>query len=148
MAPACSQLWAVDVSPQMLEMTARRLEHLTNIRYTRCEDVVVPEVPSGSVDLAYSLLVLQHLEREDAFLLLEELRRIVKPTGTVFLTYPNLLSDVYLETFLNYAHGRNSSDPARARIYTPEEVGRLLGAAGFDAEIEAETEIRVVAHPS
>ena len=44
------------------------------------------------------------VEREDAFLLLEELRRVIRPTGTVIVTYPNLLSDTYLDCFLQYAH--------------------------------------------
>lgn len=146
-APECRQLYAVDVSARMLELASERMRSFDNVTYVLGQDVAFPQVPSGSVDLAYSLLVLQHVEREDAFLLLEELRRVVKPTGAVVLTFPNLLSDVYLESFLTYAHSGASTEPARARIYTPEEVGRLLPAAGFSAEIVAETEIRVVARP-
>jgi len=146
-APECSVLWAVDASQTMLDLMADRLSDLTNIRYAHCHDVTFPDVPSESVDLAYSLLVLQHLEREDAFLLLEELHRVLRPTGTVFLTYPNLLSETYLSGFVEYAHRGHSADPARARLYTPEEVATLLPAAGFQAEIDAGTEIRVIAHP-
>ncbi|MGO9560037.1 MAG: class I SAM-dependent methyltransferase [Acidimicrobiales bacterium] len=146
-APKCAKLWAVDVSERMLEMAAVRLSDFKNVSYVHSQDVSIPEVRDASVDLAYSLLVLQHLEREDAFLLLEELRRLIKPTGTVVLTYPNLLSDSYLESFLQYAHSGASTEPARARFYTPQEVDRLLSAAGFRADLEAETEIRVVAHP-
>jgi ubiquinone/menaquinone biosynthesis C-methylase UbiE len=146
-APECSKLWAVDVSERMLEMAAVRLSAFKNVSFVHSQDVSIPEVPDASVDLAYSLLVLQHLEREDAFLLLEELRRLIKPSGTVVLSYPNLLADGYLESFLQYAHNGASTEPARARFYTPQEVERILSAAGFRADIEAETEIRVVAHP-
>jgi ubiquinone/menaquinone biosynthesis C-methylase UbiE len=147
-APECATFWAIDVSQRMLDMAAERLSDLTNVRYAICQDVVFPDVPSASVDMAYSLLVLQHLEREDAFLLLEELRRVIRPGGTVVLTYPNLLSPTYLDGFVRYAHTGASTEPARARLYTPEEVGALLPAAGFSAEIEADTEIRVIAQPA
>ena len=39
----------------------------------------MPAVPDDAVDVAYSLLTLQHLEREDAFALLRDLRRVVRP---------------------------------------------------------------------
>jgi len=146
-APECSLLWAVDASQRMLDMAAQRLRDLTNIRYVHCHDVAFPDVGSESVDLAYSLLVLQHVEREDAFLLLEELRRVIRPTGTVILTYPNLLSETYLSGFVSSARRGAAADTARARLYTPQEVEALLPAAGFHAEIEAGTEIRVTAHP-
>ncbi len=147
-APECSLLWAVDASQKMLDMAAERLRDLTNIRYVHCHDVTFPDVPSESIDMAYSLLVLQHLEREDAFLLLEELRRVIRRTGTVILTYPNLLSETYLSGFVDYAHRGESADAARARLYTPQEVEALLPAAGFRAEIDAATEIRVTARPA
>jgi ubiquinone/menaquinone biosynthesis C-methylase UbiE len=146
-APECAEFWAVDVSPQMLVMASERLASCRNVHYALCEDVKFADVKDASVDLAYCLLVLQHLEREDAFLLLEELRRVIRPTGTVVLTYPNLLSDVYLDCFVGYAHSGAVAEPGRARIYTPQEVERILPAAGFSTEIVAEVEIRVVARP-
>jgi SAM-dependent methyltransferase len=148
LAPHGATLWAVDASPRMLELARQRLAGLPNVRYARCIDTAIPEVPTASVDLAYALLVLQHLEREDAFLLLEELRRIVRPTGTLVVTFPNLLSDTYLAGFLDYARTGEVTNPARARMYTPQEVERLLPAAGFDiVDIEADVEIFAVCHP-
>ena len=148
LAPQAATLWAVDASPRMLELARQRLAELPNVRYARCIDTAIPEVPTGSVDLAYALLVLQHLEREDAFLLLEELRRIVRPTGTLVVTFPNLLSDTYLAGFLDYARTGEVTNPARARMYTPQEVERLLPAAGFDiVNVEADVEIFAVCHP-
>lgn len=145
-APECRKLWAVDVSPRMLELAAERLAARGNVSFAPCKDVEIPDVPSDSVDVAYSLLVLQHLEREDAFLLLEEMYRVLRPGGTVMLTFPNLLSETYLACFLRYAHERASSQLARARLYTPQEVDCVLRAAGFQApDLEVATEIRVIA---
>lgn len=145
-APRCRRLWAVDVSARMLELARERLSACGNVSYARCRDVTVPDIRAGAVDLAYSLLVLQHVEREDAFLLLEELRRVLRPGGTAVLTFPNLLSEPYLRGFIDYARSRASSQRGRARFYTPQEVDRVVRAAGFDiVGLEPGTEIRVVA---
>lgn len=147
-APMCAQLWAVDVSPRMLELARERLAGAANVRFARCHDVTVPDVPSESVDVVYSFLVLQHLEREDAFLALRELRRVIRPSGTAILTFPNLLSDAYLEGFVRYALTGEVANQARARIYTPQEVERLLPAAGFSiVAMETGDDIIATAEP-
>lgn len=142
----CAQVWAVDASPRMLDLAAEYLADRANVRFARCYDTSFPEVPDASVDLAYSILVLQHMEREDAFCLLKELLRVLRPGGTAYLTYPNLLSDAYLTSFLDYVDNGEVTNPIRARMYTPQEVERLVPAAGFTVtKVEPGTEIVVVA---
>jgi ubiquinone/menaquinone biosynthesis C-methylase UbiE len=147
MAPRCKLIWAVDVSQEMLTMAAERLADIPNVRYARCADTRIPEIDDGSVDFVYSVLVLQHLEREDAFLMLREIRRILRPGGTAYLTFPNLLHDVYLSSFVTYAEsGEAATNPARARVYTPQEVERLLPAAGLSiSNLTADIEIVALA---
>lgn len=148
MADRCRLLWASDASPVMLEMAAQRLGDRPNVRLVQSRDVAIPEIPDHSVDVAYSILVLQHLEREDAFLVLRELRRVLRPGGAAYLTFPNLLSDAYLRIFLDGVAARAVANAARTRIYTPEEVTRLLPAAGLRVEgLRAEQEIIVVCRP-
>ena len=133
-APKVRTLWAVDASPTMLRLARQELSGLDNVRFAPCLGTSVPDVPTGSVDLVYSLLVLQHLEREDAFCLLRDVARMLRPSGRAFLTFPNLLSDAYLDSFVHYADTGEVANAARARIYTPEEVRRILPAAGFAIE--------------
>ena len=129
----------------MLAGARRRLAQADNVRFARCDGTRVPAVPDEAVDLAYSLITLQHLEREDAFALLRELRRVIRPGGRAFLTFPNLLSDVYLAAFLEQVDRGEVANPARARAYTPQEVERLLPAAGFSVErLDPGVEIAVV----
>jgi ubiquinone/menaquinone biosynthesis C-methylase UbiE len=143
-AGCCGALWAVDASERMLGLARERLKGLANVRFAVCEGTRIPGIESGSVDFVYSILTLQHLEREDAFLLLREVHRVLRRGGSAFFTFPNLLSDVYLEAFLNYAEGGEVANPARARFYTPEEVGRILPAAGFEVHnLAAGVEIEV-----
>lgn len=132
LAPKCGLLWAVDVSPRMLELAEQWLCDVPNIRLSLCHDDHVPEVPDASADFVYSVFVLQHVEREDAFLLLREIRRMLRPGGCALLSFPNLQSDVYLASFIAYAEsGEAAVNRARARMYVPEEVTRLVTAAGL-----------------
>jgi ubiquinone/menaquinone biosynthesis C-methylase UbiE len=147
-APLCRELWAVDASEAMLKMARERLADRPNVRFAQSSDTSLPDVPDGSIDFAYSLLTLQHVEREHAFLLLREIRRILRPDGSAHLTFPNLLSDRYLQDFITYAESGEAGNPARARFYTPQEVERILPAAGFAIrELDADVEIRVSCHP-
>jgi ubiquinone/menaquinone biosynthesis C-methylase UbiE len=144
-APLCQEIWAVDVSETMLRFARERLAELPNVRFLLGRGTALPEIETASVDFTYSLLTLQHVEREHAFRLLRELRRVLRDGGRAYLTFPNLLSDEYLQAFLHYVEVDEVSNPARARFYTPEEVARLLPAAGFEIEsIEPGTEIVVV----
>jgi ubiquinone/menaquinone biosynthesis C-methylase UbiE len=130
----CRVLWAVDASESMLALARERLADRSNVRFALCEGTTIPELADNSVDFAYSILTLQHLEREDAFRLLMELRRVMRPNAKAFLTFPNLLSDEYLSSFLQYVEAGDVSNPVRARFYTPEEVRRLVPVAGFDIQ--------------
>lgn len=144
-APVCRTLWAVDASGVMLDHAARRLSGAGDVRFARSEGTRIPALGDASIDVAYSLLTLQHLEREDAFALLRDLRRIVRPGGRAYLTFPNILTDTYLDSFLNYVDAGEVGNRARARFYTPQEVERLLPVAGFGLErIDAGVEIVVV----
>jgi ubiquinone/menaquinone biosynthesis C-methylase UbiE len=147
MAPHCKVLWAVDVSAEMLKMAGERLSDQHNVSFARCTDTRIPDIADESVDFVYSVLVLQHLAREDAFLMLREIRRMLRPGGRAYLTFPNLLSDVYLASFVTYAEsGEAANNPVRARIYTPQEVERLLPAAGLTvSDLRADVEIIVQA---
>ena len=143
-APLCREVWAVDVSETMLRFARERLADLPNVRFVRGEGAAIPGVGTATIDFAYSLLTLQHVEREHAFLLMRELRRVLRPGGSAHLTFPNLLSDTYLSGFVQYAESGEVANPARVRFYTPQEVERLLPAAGFEIrELDADVEIRV-----
>jgi ubiquinone/menaquinone biosynthesis C-methylase UbiE len=143
-APLCREIWAVDVSETMLRFARERLAGLPNVRFLLGRGTALPEIDTASVDFAYSLLTLQHVEREHAFRLMRELRRVLSDDGRVYMTFPNLLSDEYLRAFLHYVDVDEVGNPARARFYTPQEVERILPAAGFTiTELNADVEISV-----
>jgi ubiquinone/menaquinone biosynthesis C-methylase UbiE len=143
-AKCCSRLWAVDASERMLSLARERLAGLANVEFARSEGTSIPSTGSESVDFVYSILTLQHLEREDAFLLIRDVRRVLRPGGSAFFTFPNLLSDVYVDALVRYLEQGEVANPARARFYTPEEIRRVLPAGGLDVEnVAAGVEIEV-----
>jgi SAM-dependent methyltransferase len=130
-APLCGTLWAVDVSPEMLGFARDRLARFTNVRYARCQQTRVPDIADGSVDFIYSIIVLQHLEREDAVKLVKDCVRMLRPGGRAFLTWPNLLDSYYLDAFMTYVENGEVANPARARMYTTTELECVLSRVGF-----------------
>jgi ubiquinone/menaquinone biosynthesis C-methylase UbiE len=143
-APLCREIWAIDVSETMLRFARERLAELPNVHFLLGRGTALPEIDTASVDFAYSLLTLQHVEREHAFRLLRELRRVLRDGGCAYLTFPNLLADEYLRAFLHYVDVDEVGNPARARFYTPQEVERILPAAGFTIrDLNADVEISV-----
>jgi ubiquinone/menaquinone biosynthesis C-methylase UbiE len=134
-APHCAHLTAVDVSDRMLQR-ARSVLGIERVSYVRSDGRTLTEIPTSSIDLAYSLLVFQHIEREDVVSYLDELRRVLRNEGGLVLQLPNLADKSSLEAFVNYAlHGRTRS-VARLRYYTREEVGILFNRFGFVVDEE------------
>jgi SAM-dependent methyltransferase len=114
-------VYAVDVSDQ------RRGRELP----PNCEVVIsdgrsIP-VPEGSVDLAFSDQLMEHLHPDDALAQLHNIRRALKPGGTYICITPNRLygpSDI----------SRHFDEVPRGfhlKEYSLSELRRTLEAAGF-----------------
>jgi ubiquinone/menaquinone biosynthesis C-methylase UbiE len=130
-APLCRTLWAVDVSLEMLGFAEQRLAGLPNVRYELCDNTSAKGVPDTSADFVYAIIVLQHLEREDAFMLMRDALRMLRPGGKAFFTWPNLLDESYAETFVTYSETGEVANPSRARMYTTTELQCILPRVGF-----------------
>jgi ubiquinone/menaquinone biosynthesis C-methylase UbiE len=146
LAPHCRELHSVDVSEEMLHQARKRLASSTNVFFHHTSATDLSFTRSGTFDLVFSLLVLQHIEKEDAFLSLCEICRVLKPGGLAYLQFPSLFADVYFESFVQTA--RMTERPMhRMRLYTPQEVYFLLDKIGFNFEdrLTSEVEILVLA---
>ena len=134
LAPHVAELHAVDISGEMIARARERLAALPNVFLREVTPIeFLAAHPGGKFDLVFSLLVLQHLEKEDAFLYLEDARRVLKPGGTLFVQFPNLRSPEYTESFLAVLRARPRS-PGRVRPYTEEELRHWMGLLGFEIQ--------------
>jgi SAM-dependent methyltransferase len=143
LAPYCRELHAVDVSQEMLSQARTRLTGVPNVYLHHTTATDLSCLKDHTVDLAFSLLVLQHIEKEDAFLALREIHRVLKPAGLAYLQFPSLFADVYFRAFVEAAV-METRPVHRMRLYTPAEATFLLGKAGFRIEQCLSEEVEIL----
>lgn len=132
LAPEVAEMHAVDISGEMIARARERLAGLSNVYLREVSPIeYLAAHPDGRFDFVFSLLVLQHLEKEDAFLYLQDAHRVLRPGGTLFVQFPNLRSPEYTESFLAVLRARPRS-PGRVRPYTEEELRHWMELLGFE----------------
>ncbi len=132
LAPNVKELHAVDISGEMIALANRRLAGLPNVRLREVAlDEYLSAYADGLFDLVFSLLVLQHMEREHAYTYLQHAHRVLKPGGLLFVQFPNFLSPEYTEAFLEPVILKHLS-ASRVRTYTVDEVRHLMSMLGFE----------------
>ncbi|MCC7125977.1 MAG: class I SAM-dependent methyltransferase [Acidobacteria bacterium] len=122
MAPHVRTVYAVDVSAEITKQTTLP----ANCHLVISDGCTVP-VPEGSVSLAFSDQLMEHLHPADAVEQLREIHRALAPGGVYVLFTPNRLSgphDVskYFDVVATGFH---------LKEYTTGELARALRQAGF-----------------
>ena len=134
LAPRVGEMHAVDISGEMIARARARLAGLPNVFVREVSPIeFLAAYPADRFDLVFSLLVLQHLEKEDAFLYLEDARRVLRPRGVLFAQFPNLRSPEYTRSFESGLRNRPRS-PGRVRPYTGEELRHWMAMLDFTIE--------------
>lgn len=138
LAPKVAHWEGADISANMLGVARERLAGFGNVGLTELRRSSLEALPSASFSKAYCVAVFIHMDKEDFFLYLEELARVLEPGGLVFFDTWNLASDVGWRRFaLEVGQYRNADpsqrkDVARNQFSTPEEVRAFTRHAGFE----------------
>jgi SAM-dependent methyltransferase len=139
LAPLVDEMHAVDVSGEMVALAKKRLAGIANVQLREVGlDEYLSAYPDARFDLVFSLLVLQHMEREHAYMYLQHAHRVLKAGGTLFVQFPNLLSLEYTRAFLEPIEQKHLN-ASRVRTYTVEEVRHLMKMLDFEV-VELKTE--------
>jgi len=77
--PHCRELHAVEISSEMIAALHRRLGNPPGLHVVKVQDADLSMFGDDSFDAAYSIGVFVHLQMEDIFRYLRELRRVLKP---------------------------------------------------------------------
>lgn len=129
----------VDISQNMVEVAKQRLAESQR----KNTDVYVLDRPAlpfsdNTFDAVYSIAVFIHMDKEDFFVYLREIARVLKPGGKVFFDHWNLAHPVGFRRFLyeaNYyekhADFAVRKDVARNQFSTPQEVDVYVRQAGL-----------------
>lgn len=138
LAPRIAHWHGVDISSNMIGVARERLQALPNVGFDVLDRSSLAMLPDASFDAAYSIAVFIHMDKEDLFLYLRELRRVLKPGGRLFFDTWNLAHpvgfrrfDFEVATYARYEPGTRK-DVARNQFSTPQEIQIYLHQAGFD----------------
>lgn len=104
-----SALTGVDISAEAVEASRARLGQSARIEQA---DIAALPFEDRSFDLVLCFETIEHVTDQDAAL--DELRRVLRPTGMLAISSPN--RDVYLQ-----------GNPHHTREYTPAELQDALG---------------------
>lgn len=137
LAPRIAHWHGVDISDNMIGVARQRLAALPNVGFDLLDRSSLVMLPDASFDAAYSIAVFIHMDKEDLFLYLRELRRILKPGGRLFFDTWNLAHpvgfrrfDFEVQTYARAEPGQRK-DVARNQFSTPQEIQIYLEQAGF-----------------
>lgn len=139
LAPNCRHWTGVDISENMLHHAAERLSHLQNVSFHRLERSKLEMLQDNSIDKAYSIAVFCHMDKEDLYLYMQELNRVVRPGGAIFVETWNLAHPVgwrrwaYEPLVWSGAEQGQRKDVARNQFCTAEEFELYVSYAGFEA---------------
>jgi SAM-dependent methyltransferase len=153
LAPHCRFWTGVDISENMIEYAGERMAHLDNIAFHRLERTSLEMLDSNSVDKAYSIAVFCHMDKEDLYLYMQELNRVVRPGGAIFVETWNLAHPIgwrrwaYEPLVWSRADHAQRKDVARNQFCTAEEFELYVSHAGFEplANFNASQSVQVVA---
>ena len=138
LAPQIAHWEGADISANMLKVARERLSAHANVGFTELVRTSLTPLPDASFDKAYCVAVFIHMDKEDFYLYLEELARVVKPGGLIYFDTWNLVSRVGWRRYaLEAAQYRDADfsarkDVARNQFSTPDEVRAFLEHAGFE----------------
>jgi 2-polyprenyl-3-methyl-5-hydroxy-6-metoxy-1,4-benzoquinol methylase len=139
--PDKAKIMGVDLSP----IRVRRFSELTGQPAVQANGERLEEIPSTTVDLGISTMVMEHVPDDDAYAL--ALARIIKPGGTLYLT--TVLRKPGAWYFRKAPDGRRVLDPTHVREYGDVDAVRSkLQRAGFDiVDLGLERLVFPIAHP-
>jgi len=139
LAPRCTNWVGSDISSNMLEAAEHRLEGVPNITLKKLERSNFENVfADESFDKAYSVAVFCHMDKEDLFLYLCDLHRIMRPGGVIYVETWNLAHPVgwrrweYEVRNCSRLNARGRKDAGRNQFCHPSEFALYIEQAGFD----------------
>lgn len=136
-APHCRTWIGTDISPNMIDVAGQRLAEHGNVRLDLLERTSLSMIGDASVDKAYTVAVLCHMDKEDLFLYLREFTRILKPGGRAYIETWNLADPtgwqrwMYEVGFWDRSDQQRRKDVARNQFCVPEEFQLYADRAGL-----------------
>lgn len=129
-----------DISENMLGLAGRHLKKNGHTPALIRGDGTRLPFKDNTFDTVYSLLVLQHLSKENGKAILGEVRRVLKPGGTAYIRVPGRFApENLLFSFLQFIsiHIFRYNDPIRMRFYGVGEIKGICKKLYSKCDIDA-----------
>lgn len=142
LAPLCRHWQGVDIAQNMLRVAKERTNHLSNVAFAQLSRTSLSMFDTDCFDKAYAVAVLIHLDKEDLFLYLREIARVLRPGGLFYFDMWNLAHEVGWKRWMlmevePWAKGDQvqRKDVARNQFCVPQEVQLYVERAGLQEAV-------------
>lgn len=136
-APLCEKWYGADISASFIKIARQRMRHLPNVEFSLLERSSLRSFRDHFFDKVYSHAVFIHIDKEDIFLYLREIARVLKPGGLLYFDTWNLKNEVGWERWMMEVEAWTQSDQtgrkhvSRNQFSTPEEITLYAEKAGL-----------------
>ncbi|MBK1642415.1 hypothetical protein CKO12_11110 [Chromatium okenii] len=117
-----AQITCLDVSKRSLDLAKDQFKSLAD--YVHFDGIDIP-FPTGHFDIAYAMCVFHHIEPNQHVPLLKELRRVLRPKGSLFIFEHNPYNPLTVRVVRNCPLDEN------AQLITAGKMAQHLCSAGF-----------------
>lgn len=83
----------------------------------------------NSFDLVTAISLVEHLTKREALQFIDEAKRILAPSGFIFIVTPNYASPFRIIQGKKWFAWQ---DPTHINFYTPQELSKIIAKRGFD----------------
>jgi len=134
LAALCKVLICTDVSRNMLARTRNRLSTARNVLFEELSGFDLKPLDDDLIDYVFSFDCFVHIDIEDAYCYLQEIRRVLKPDGVGLLHFANFNSEEGWQKFVGEASLNRGNRKAvdRFRFLTWEIVDRLFRSLSLE----------------
>jgi len=132
----CTSLIGIDLAQACIERCAERFRNNPNLEFKVNDGLTFPMIEEGSIDFAFSFDSLVHAESDVMSSYVNELARVLKPSGVAFLHHSNLeavrrRSVLYKLRRLRHPLSPFANIPWRAPSVSAEKIRTFVERAGM-----------------
>ena len=134
LAGLAGTLVCADVSSEMLGRTHERLNLRKNVSFQKLNGHDLHRFIKDTFDFVFSFDTFVHIDMEDTYSYLEEIRRVLRPGGKGLLHFANLNSEAGWKKFVEEVpfHRGSKEYYNQFRFLTWEIVARFFSSLGFE----------------
>ena len=119
-------VYGLDSSPEMLNLAAKNLGNIPNVKYLLGNGDSIP-LPDNSIDILFSTIVFHHMPKDAVRNVLKDASRVIRPRGIVAFQQGIFPDDS--------PYIKEASNPIYTFLYGVSEYKKMLREMGYTIEL-------------